>query len=202
MRLPLEPSSNTAKRELSDADRARIDARMARFGVAQEFAEAGLIIGEDYRKVTQLYEQLSAQARDRGESLPAIDVWLQQRAQERLGQGYRPTIPERRVAQPFEAAMSEAAGVARAPTAAAAGERGEPSANASRPLPGPADVEGLLGQLALGQQSRVGAVPVAVDAVASEWLADGTVSAESAALARAEGDDATDAGGRPRADQG
>ena len=121
MRLSPEPPAAGAKRELTDADRARIDARMARFGVAQEFAQAGLVVGEDYRKVAQLYEQLSAQAGSRGEALPAMDVWLQQRAQERLAQGYLPTLPEGGAVQPFEAAMNE--GPASPPEAAARPQR-------------------------------------------------------------------------------
>jgi hypothetical protein len=96
MRVNPQAPAAGAKQELSDADRARIDARLARFGVAEEFAQAGLVVGEDYRKVSQLYEQLSAQAGSRGEAMPAMDVWLRQRAQERLAQGYLPTIPDGR----------------------------------------------------------------------------------------------------------
>ena len=159
MRLSPEPPAAGAKRELTDADRARIDARMARFGVAQEFAQAGLVVGEDYRKVAQLYEQLSAQAGSRGEALPAMDVWLQQRAQERLAQGYLPTLPEGGAVQPFEAAMNEAAGLAAGGRGAAATDLPGRSMSAAAGLPadparGPAAVEGLLGQLGLGQQLR------------------------------------------------
>ena len=160
MRLSPEPPAAGAKRELTDADRARIDARMARFGVAQEFAQAGLIVGEDYRKVAQLYEQLSAQAGSRGEAMPAMDVWLQQRAQERLAQGYLPTLPDGGGVQSFAVAMNEAAGLAAGSRGAAATdvpERSMPAAadSPADPSRGPAVVEGLLGQLALGQQGRV-----------------------------------------------
>lgn len=187
MRLPFDPAANAAKRELSDLDRARIDARLARFNTAFEFAQAGLVVGEDVRKVTQLYEQLSAQAGSRGEAFPAMESWLQQRAQERLAQGYLPTMPVARAAQPFQLAMSEAAslidsGRAAAATAAGEGEVAAPPA-AGRDLgPAPAAVEGLLGQLALGQQGWTEAASDASATPAAAASAPANATTTTAAL--------------------
>lgn len=186
MRISPEPTAAGLQRELTDADRARIDARMARFGVAQEFAEAGMIIGEDYRKVSQLYEQLSAQARDRGETLPSMDVWLQQRAQERLAQGYRPTIPAGLATRPFAAVMSETAVPVAGTKSAAAAERAEAAPVAhSEPAAAapPAGVDGLLAHLALGQKARIDAVDPAGGQAASLAIASAAAAGGDSGLA-------------------